>query len=89
MPETDLHEDLALLRREVQILNSHRFVRMHNSWSRLLLFNFLRGLALGLGSVIGATVLVSILVYVLSQINFIPIIGDYAAQILDLLNEGE
>jgi len=49
----------------------------------MLWWQFLRGMAFGLGSVLGATVVVSVLVYTLAQINFIPIIGDWAAQIAD------
>ena len=48
----------------------------------MLGFQFIRGLAFGLGSVLGATVLVSILVYFLAQIDFIPIIGEWAQEIL-------
>jgi len=79
-------DELASLRTEVAKLNSHRFIRMHNSTLRLIWFNFLRGLAFGLGSVIGATVLVSLLVFFLREINFIPIIGDWAAQILEVIS---
>ena len=68
-------------------MNSHRFIRMHNSLSKLIWFNFMRGLAFGLGSVIGATVLVSILVYLLRGIDFIPIIGDWATEVLSIITE--
>jgi hypothetical protein len=44
--------------------------------------NFLRGLAFGLGSVIGATFLVYLLVQILSQIEFIPILGDWALRLI-------
>lgn len=80
------HDDLAKLQTEVARLNSHRFIRMHNSTARLIWFNFVRGLAFGLGSVIGATVLVSVLVYLLREINFIPLIGDWATQVLDIIS---
>jgi hypothetical protein len=68
-------------------MNSHRFIRMHNSLSKLIWFNFMRGLAFGLGSVIGATVLVSVLVYFLRGIDFIPIIGDWATEVLSVITE--
>ena len=35
----------------------------------------------GLGTVIGATVLLSLIIWSLSQIEFIPIIGDWAVRI--------
>lgn len=72
---------------QLELLNQHRFVRAHDSWLKLILFNMVRGLAFGLGSVLGATVLVSILVYSLRQIDFLPIIGSYIQQIIEMLPE--
>lgn len=79
----DLATEIAALRREVAIFNGHRFIRVQNSVPRILMLQFARGLALGLGTVIGASVLVSILVYFLSQIEFLPIIGDWALKLAD------
>ncbi|WP_417727974.1 DUF5665 domain-containing protein [Roseovarius sp.] len=80
-PSDDLTREMAALRRELQILNAHRFIRVHNSFPRMLAFNLARGLAAGLGTVLGATVLLSVMIWALSQIEFLPIIGDWAAQI--------
>ena len=41
-------------------------------------FQFLRGLAFGFGSVAGATIVVSIVGYVLNQMQVVPIIGEWA-----------
>ena len=81
----DLHADLKALKEEMQLLNTHRFVRIHNSMWRLISFQFVRGLAFGLGSVIGATILVSVLVYTLSNIDFIPIVGEWAKEIVEMI----
>ena len=75
--------DMARLTQELERLNSHRFIQVHNSIPRLIGFQFLRGLAFGLGSVVGATILVSVLAYSLSQIDFIPILGDWAGQLAE------
>lgn len=77
-PLGSLEEEIRQLRKELQTLNNHRFIRVQNSSRRMLTFQLMRGLALGLGTVIGASVLVSILAYVLAQIDFIPIIGEWA-----------
>ena len=77
-PEGDLQTEIRELRREVRRLNEHRFVKIQNSMPRMLGFMFVRGLALGLGTVIGASVLVSVLAFALAQIDFLPIIGDWA-----------
>jgi hypothetical protein len=63
-------------------INSHNFMRVYNSVWRLVWINFLRGLAFGLGSVIGATILVYVLLQILAQIEFIPILGDWALRLI-------
>ena len=83
----DLASEVHALRRELRLLNSHRFVRIHNNLPRFLALNFARGLAVGLGTLIGATVLLSLLVWALSQIEFLPIIGEWAAQIAEQMND--
>lgn len=77
-----LAEDIRALRREFTKINNHRFIRIHNSTLKLMWFQFLRGLAFGLGTVIGASALVSALVLILSQIEVVPIIGDLATDII-------
>ncbi len=83
----DLQTEIAELTQELRRLNNHRFVRIHNSAWRLVSFQFVRGLAFGLGSVIGATFLVYLLVYSLSNIDFIPIVGEWAKEIADMIKQ--
>lgn len=78
----ELGEEVAALRHEVERLNEHRFVRLHNSIIKLLWFNFLRGAAFGLGTVLGASVLLSFLVWSVSQVEMLPVIGEWAAEIV-------
>src|SRR6056297_742008 len=85
----DLTEEVRALRAELQTLNKHRFVRIHNNIPRLLAFNFVRGLAVGLGTVLGATVLLSLIVWALSQIEFLPIIGEWASQIAEQMRSAQ
>jgi hypothetical protein len=77
-PEPD---ELRALRLELERLNNHSFIRIHDRPVRLLAFNFARGLAFGLGTVVGASVLLSVVAWSLSQIDFLPIIGDWASEI--------
>ncbi|MBV7377499.1 DUF5665 domain-containing protein [Maritimibacter dapengensis] len=78
---TDLADEVRALRAEVGKLNNHRYILLHDSVVKLGLFQLYRGLAFGLGSVLGATILVSIAAFLLAQIDFIPIIGDWAADV--------
>ena len=86
-PRTDeidaLRREIAALRGEMQKFNNHAFVRRWNSRPRLLLMTFVRGLVTGLGTVIGATILVSVAAFLLAQVNWVPLIGDWAARIAD------
>ncbi|HKL54536.1 MAG: DUF5665 domain-containing protein [Roseovarius sp.] len=79
--QSQMTAELQALRAEVARLNAHRFVRIHNSIPRLLLFNLARGLAFGLGTVLGASVLLSLVAWALSQVEFLPIIGEWVAEI--------
>ena len=49
----------------------------------MLLVSLMRGLASGLGWVLGATILVSILTYIISQMEFIPVLGDWISQLIE------
>jgi hypothetical protein len=79
--------EIGALRAEVARLNAHGFVRLHNSLPKLLAFNFARGLAFGLGTVLGASLLLSLVAWSLSQVEFLPIIGDWAAQIAEQMEQ--
>ncbi|WP_179378040.1 DUF5665 domain-containing protein [Jannaschia marina] len=85
MDENSVRDEIAHLRREVARLNNHRFIKVHNSIPRLVMFQLYRGIAFGLGGVLGATVFLSITVWSLSQIDFIPIIGDWAKEIIEII----
>ena len=60
-------------------------MKIHESAWKLLYYNLLRGLAIGLGSVLGATLLVTIFIQILAQLEFIPILGNYAHQIIKII----
>ncbi len=48
---------------------------------QIFLNNFLGGIAWGVGSALGAALLVIILGYALSKINIIPAVGSFVAEI--------
>lgn len=66
----------------IETLNDHNLMRIYSSSWWIIWTNFLRGLAFGQGSVIGASILVYITVQVLAQIEFIPILGDWALRLI-------
>lgn len=84
-----LTQEVRALRAELARLNSHRFVRIHNNMARLVLFQLLRGMALGLGTALGASVLLSIMILLLNQIEFVPILGDLASGVIDEIERAQ
>ncbi len=86
MAEEDLEREIKELREAIQALNDQKFMRMHSTWWRFMLTNIFRGLFVGLGSVIGATVLLYFFIQFLSNIDFIPIVGEWAREIVDIIN---
>lgn len=85
-PQT-LEGEVRALRQELTFLRQHKMFLIHQSVPRVLIFRFAVGMAVGLGTVIGATVLLSVIIWALSQIEFLPIIGDWSAQIARQIDE--
>ncbi len=80
-----LEREVAALRQEIERLNGHRFLRVYSSLTRLLWFQFLRGIAFGLGSVAGASIVLSAVIYILSSVDFVPVVGEWAKQVIDVI----
>tara|TARA_S200000501_G_C20737934_1_gene705985 strand:+ start:305 stop:571 length:267 start_codon:yes stop_codon:yes gene_type:complete len=70
------------LHTEIATLNKKKFFQIYESIWKMLFFSFIKGLASGLGWVIGATILVSILTFLLSKFEFIPILGELISEII-------
>ena len=87
--DSETKATLEKLTKEVETLNQHRFIRVQNSVWRMMLYQLSRGLAFGLGSVLGATIVVSIVAWFISQIAFSPLIGEWASEILKQIDTGQ
>ena len=75
--------EIKKLREAIKSLNNNKIFKIYNSTKKVLFISFLKGLASGLGWIIGATILVSLLTYILSQIEFIPILGDIVSRLIE------
>ena len=75
--------EIKKLSEAIKSLNNNNIFKIYNSKKKILFISFLKGLASGLGWIIGATILVSLLTYILSQIEFIPILGDIVSQLIE------
>ena len=84
----DLEQDsIKHLEKAITDLRKQNFFRMHDSLWSLIYFSLIRGLASGLGWVIGATILVYLLTIILSQIELIPIVGEWAARLIEQIDK--
>ncbi|MCJ8312601.1 MAG: hypothetical protein HRU38_09995 [Saccharospirillaceae bacterium] len=77
---------LQAIETELQKLSQHRIVTIYNSFFKQFTLQFFRGIFFGLGTAMGATIVLSGLLYVLAQIEFVPIIGEWVKMIILQLN---
>jgi hypothetical protein len=80
---TAIGAELEALRAEVKRLNEQRYFRYESSLFWVAIWSLARGLFFGLGSALGATILLAFVVRMLGSIDFIPILGDWAKQIIE------
>jgi hypothetical protein len=94
--ECDLEEKESISRmNKVALSLAERFEKLEileflelksNPW-KMLALNFLGGLARGFGIAVGLTVVFGLAAYVLSRLISLPIIGEYIAQIVEIVNQ--
>ncbi|WP_110943114.1 DUF5665 domain-containing protein [Inediibacterium massiliense] len=61
------------------------YVNIMNDSKRLLYINFIAGLARGLGTAIGLTILAAVFFYMLKSTVDLPLIGKYIAQLIKII----
>lgn len=81
-PEHEVLHSLRSIEQHIARIGNHPLVLKHPSTSRELLLQFFKGAAFALGSVAGAGIILSLIVYLLSQIQFVPILGEFIKDIL-------
>jgi hypothetical protein len=54
---------------------------------RIFKNNFIGGIAWGLGATIGATIILAFLTLIVRQINLIPVVGNFTANIIKFISE--
>ncbi len=57
------------------------------SRSKMILDNFIGGISWALGVWVGATLVIALLVFILSKVNYIPLVGDFIVNILKYIGE--
>jgi len=82
-PQITLIKELKTLSKEVKNLKDLEFVRILKHPMKFMWFSFLKGLMIGFGSVLGASMLVGIFIYTIRQIQVVPILGEFVTSIID------
>ena len=70
-------------------LKDQNFFFIYNSIWRIIGISLIQGLASGLGWIIGATLLVSTLTFFLSQIELVPIVGEWVSRVIQEIKSFE
>lgn len=81
--EKELAEEVKKLTKEIQKLKDSEFLKVFAHPWKFMGYSLLKGMMVGLGSIIGATVLVGLLIYLLSKISLVPIIGDFVKDVMN------
>ncbi len=85
-PESlDVVHAVVGLTNQIKDLENQKFFRVVRDKWNLFKYEVLRGIAYGLGTVIGATVGVSLLLFLLSKLSLFPIIGTFSSQFIQAL----
>lgn len=75
--ELQLVKEVRTLSKEVQNLRDFELLQVYKHPWKLTIYSLWKGMMVGFGSAIGATALVALLVYILSQFSSVPFIGNY------------
>lgn len=82
---SNIEKRLEKVSQDLEKAKIAEYVDILNNPKRLIYINFIGGLARGLGTAVGLTVLAAILFYMLKQTVNLPLIGQYIADLLDII----
>lgn len=83
--EKSLGESVAVLTKLVEELRSRRYLQRIDKPKRFLFYNFIAGIVRGVGVAIGASIVFALIIWILSRLQIVPILGDWAIIIVDYI----
>ncbi|MCT4594914.1 MAG: DUF5665 domain-containing protein [Anaeromicrobium sp.] len=81
----EINEKVSKLSNDMEKAKIGKYVEMMENPRRILYINFMIGLARGLGTAIGLTVLAALTLYILYQFVDLPLIGSYIAKLIEII----
>ncbi|WP_129596373.1 DUF5665 domain-containing protein [Anaerophilus nitritogenes] len=82
---TQFEKKIEKLAQDLEKTKICEYVNIMNNPKRLLYINFMAGLARGLGTAIGLTILAAVFFYMLKSTVDLPLIGKYIAQLINII----
>ncbi len=80
--EKELVREMRLLAKEIRKIKKMEVIKIFKHPGKFLGLSLLKGIMVGFGSVLGATVFLSIFVYLLAQISLVPVVGDFVESVM-------
>ncbi len=80
-----LEDKLELISISLEKTKISEYTEIINNPKRLLLVNFIGGIARGLGTALGFTILTAITIYFIRQLVNLPLIGQHIAELINII----
>lgn len=81
--EKELVRNLKGLTHHLEKLKDFELLQVFKNPWKFMWYSFLKGLMVGFGSVLGATVVVAVVIFLLAKISFLPFVGEYITDIIE------
>lgn len=75
------------LKKIVRQFQARKFLQIEDNPKKFLFYNFLLGAARGLGFAIGISLIFALIVWLLSKLAVVPILGNFIGDLLDYLEK--
>ena len=85
--EKSLKESVAVLIKLVEELRSRRYLQRIDKPKKFLFYNFIAGIIRGVGVALGASVVFGLIIWALSKLEIIPILGNWINIIIDYIEK--
>jgi hypothetical protein len=85
--EKSLAESVEVLAKMVDGLRSRRYLQMIDKPKKFLFYNFISGVASGLGTAFGATIIFALIIWLLSKMQLVPFLGEWVVKMLDYIQQ--
>ncbi len=73
------------LEKAIEKASHLKIVRIYESKTKLIFYQFFMGMAYGFGAFFGATILIALIIFLLSQFQWVPFVGDFVVQLMQYL----